>query len=63
MNKQFQEFARLELMNENQVLQGPINVHRNVGIERTATFCAVDTCLYQLVYTVTISVPSSSIKK
>ncbi|XP_063218414.1 tyrosine-protein phosphatase non-receptor type 9-like [Bacillus rossius redtenbacheri] len=41
---------------------GSIVVHGNAGIGRTATFCAVDTCLHQLVYTATISIPSVVLK-
>lgn len=62
VNKQFQEYARLALMKKNQILPGPIIVHGNTGVGRAATFCAVDTCLYQLVITATISVPSVVLK-
>ncbi|CAG4969487.1 unnamed protein product [Colias eurytheme] len=42
----------------NRQLPGPIVVHGSKGIGRTSIFCAIDTCLYQLVATTTISVPS-----
>nr|ACE75168.1 protein tyrosine phosphatase [Glyptapanteles flavicoxis] len=57
MNKKYQELF-LEAVINNQLSPGPIVVHGNSGIMRTPTFCAIDTCLYQLVCTATISVTS-----
>ncbi|KAG8039247.1 hypothetical protein G9C98_003554, partial [Cotesia typhae] len=44
------------------VLPGPIVVHGSKSIGRTCTFCAIDSCLYQLVGTATISVSSVVLK-
>lgn len=56
VNKKDQQYFKkaLEL---NQPLPGPIIVHGDAGIGRTAAFCAADICLYQLVHTANVSVP------
>ncbi|KAJ8881290.1 hypothetical protein PR048_017770 [Dryococelus australis] len=41
---------------------GPIIVHCSTGNGRTGTFCSVDSCLYQLVKTETVSVPGTVMK-
>ncbi|XP_061714444.1 tyrosine-protein phosphatase non-receptor type 9-like [Cydia pomonella] len=57
VNKQHQEFF-FEVLATGQSSVGPIVVHGMAGVGRTATFCAADYCLYQLVKTGTISIPS-----
>ncbi|CAH2101437.1 unnamed protein product [Euphydryas editha] len=41
---------------------GPIIVHCSAGVGRTGVFCAVDSCLSQLLKTKTISVPETVLK-
>ena len=55
VNKQYQKLLRSELFSNNQFLPGPIIIHGSADIGRAATFCAVDTCLYQLVATISVS--------
>ncbi|AAV98017.1 protein tyrosine phosphatase [Cotesia plutellae polydnavirus] len=57
VNEEYQEFVH-EALITNRQFPGPIVVHGSKGIGRTSTFCAADSCLYQLVSTATISVPS-----
>ena len=49
----------LDAVKNKQLLPGPIVVHGNAGIGRTASFCAIDNCLYQLVNTKTMSIPAT----
>lgn len=61
INRKYQEF-HLEAVINRKPWTGPIVVHGNAGIGRTVMFCAIDTCLCQLVSTTTISVLSVVIK-
>ncbi|XP_061729064.1 tyrosine-protein phosphatase non-receptor type 1-like [Cydia pomonella] len=49
---------RSTLINEvNRLTPGPIIVHCSAGVGRTGTFCAIDSCIYQLAKTKEVSVP------
>ncbi|XP_063220930.1 tyrosine-protein phosphatase non-receptor type 9-like [Bacillus rossius redtenbacheri] len=61
VNKKDQQYFR-KVLQTNQVLPGPIVVHGDKGIGRTAAYCVADICLYQLVHTAVVSVPSTVIK-
>ncbi|CAD6244026.1 GSCOCT00013211001.2-RA-CDS [Cotesia congregata] len=56
VNKQDQYYFKKALL-PNQLPAGPIVVHGDMGVGRTAAFCVADICLYQIVYTATVSVP------
>nr|ACE75283.1 protein tyrosine phosphatase [Glyptapanteles flavicoxis] len=57
INKKYQDFG-LEAVINSKNWTGPIIVHGNAGLGRALIFCAIDTCLCQLVCTETISVQS-----
>ncbi|AEE09510.1 protein tyrosine phosphatase [Cotesia vestalis bracovirus] len=48
VNEEYQEFVH-EALITNRQFPGPIVVHGSKGIGRTSTFCAADSCLYQLI--------------
>ncbi|AEE09465.1 protein tyrosine phosphatase [Cotesia vestalis bracovirus] len=54
VNERHQYYIKPGLMNP----PGPIVVYSTTGIERAPTFCAVDICMFQLVNSSIISVPS-----
>ncbi|CAD6244254.1 GSCOCT00014316001.2-RA-CDS [Cotesia congregata] len=58
VNEDYQDWQH-EALKTNRRLPGPIVFHGSKGIGRTSTFCAADSCLYQLVIAKTISVPST----
>nr|AGO14410.1 PTP-X [Cotesia sesamiae Mombasa bracovirus] len=53
-NKRHQYYMKAALMNP----PSPIVIYSTTGIERAPTFCAVDICMFQLVNSATISIPS-----
>ncbi|AEE09507.1 protein tyrosine phosphatase [Cotesia vestalis bracovirus] len=57
MNERNAEFFT-DAEKNNQRMPGPIVVHGHAGIRRTATFCAIDTCLFEAVVKRTVSIPS-----
>ena len=61
VNMQDQQYFRSKLQ-ANQILPGPIVVHCDNGIGRTAAYCVADICLYNLVHTGSISVSSIVIR-
>nr|ACE75256.1 protein tyrosine phosphatase [Glyptapanteles flavicoxis] len=61
VNRKDQQYFR-KVVQVNQLLPGPIIVHGNKGIGRTAAYCVADICMYQLVHTASISVPTAVIK-
>ncbi|AAZ30026.1 PTP5 [Bracoviriform indiense] len=61
INKKYQDF-HLEEVIDSGIWAGPILVHGKAGTGRTATFCAIDTCLNQLVCKETISVQPVVVK-
>ncbi|CAS06632.1 protein tyrosine phosphatase, partial [Bracoviriform glomeratae] len=60
-NRKYQAFFR-KMLKTNQILPGPIVVHGEKGIGRTAAYCVADICLYQIAHTASVSVPSIVIK-
>lgn len=61
VNRKDQAYFRKVLQN-NQLLPGPIVVHGEKGIGRTAAYCVADICLYQIAHTGRISVASTVIR-
>ncbi|XP_074114579.1 tyrosine-protein phosphatase non-receptor type 2-like [Cotesia typhae] len=61
VNKQDQYYFKQSLLAK-QFLPGPIVVHSNLGIGRTAVFYVADMCLYQILHTETVSVPLMVLK-
>ncbi|XP_061704199.1 tyrosine-protein phosphatase non-receptor type 9-like [Cydia pomonella] len=61
VNTQEQQYL-VEAMQANQSLPGPIVVHSDLGIGRTAAYCVIDMCLYHLVHTASVSVPMTVLK-
>lgn len=61
VNEEYQDLQH-EALKTDRRLPGPIVVHGSKGIGRTFTFFVADSCLYQLVATKTISVPSVVLK-
>ncbi|CAH2088486.1 unnamed protein product [Euphydryas editha] len=61
VNKQDQYYFKKALL-PNQLPAGPIVVHGDMGVGRTAAFCVADMCLYQIVHTATVSVPLMVLK-
>ncbi|XP_074107214.1 tyrosine-protein phosphatase non-receptor type 9-like [Cotesia typhae] len=54
VNERHQYYMKPALMNP----PSPIVIYSTTGIERAPTFCAVDICIFQLVNSATISIPS-----
>ncbi|ABK63343.1 protein tyrosine phosphatase [Cotesia plutellae polydnavirus] len=61
VNTQDQYYFKQALLTK-QLLPGPIVVHGDVGIGRTAVFYVADLCLYQILHTATVSVPLMVLK-
>ncbi|KAG8033937.1 hypothetical protein G9C98_008418 [Cotesia typhae] len=61
VNRKDQAYFRQVLQN-NELLPGPIVVHGEKGVGRTAAYCVADICLYQIAHTASISVASTVIK-
>ncbi|CAD6244697.1 GSCOCT00013427001.2-RA-CDS [Cotesia congregata] len=61
VNRKDQAYFR-KVLKTNQVLPGPIVVHGEKGVGRTAAYCVADICLYQIAHTASISVPSTVVK-
>ncbi|KAJ8881291.1 hypothetical protein PR048_017771 [Dryococelus australis] len=57
VNKTYQNFF-VEALTNHQPLPGPIVVHSDAGVGRTGGFIAADICLYRLIYSASVSVPS-----
>ncbi|CAH2088292.1 unnamed protein product [Euphydryas editha] len=47
------------MLQTNQILPGPIVVHGEKDIGRTAAYCVADICLYQIAHTASLSVAST----
>lgn len=56
VNRKYQAYFR-EASQANQLLSCQIVVHGEKGVGRTAAYCVADICLYQVIYTASISVP------
>lgn len=59
VNRKYQNLVLEAVGNMYKLLPGPIVVNGKAGIGRTTTFCAIDICLYRLIHTTFISVPSA----
>nr|ACE75309.1 protein tyrosine phosphatase [Glyptapanteles indiensis] len=57
VNKQDQHYFKQALLTH-KFLPGPIVVHGNTGIGRTMAYCVADMCLYSIIRTGSVSVPS-----